>query len=372
MAEKDDTPETIKQTPFHKFHEAAGAKMAPFAGFMMPIQYTGITNEHLAVRNRVGMFDISHMGEIEVTGPDALKFIQKMTVNDASKLKPGDIQYSCLCYDDGGIVDDLLVYRLEDRYLLVVNAANTVKDANYLRDFLSGEVWILDITNEIGLLAIQGPKAKEVVSKMFDYDFDRMGYYHSDRLQLEGQPVLISRTGYTGEDGFEIYLPEKMADMVWNRAREAGRQFDMELVGLGARDTLRLEMKMALYGNDIDRTTNPIEAGLSWIVSFDKGDFIGRDALLKQKEEKPSRRLVCLELEGRAFPRHGYEVVSESRPVGKVTSGTFSPSLKKPIALAYVPRALAKPGRQVEVTIRDRQFPAVVVKPPFYKEGSHK
>ncbi|HDL04224.1 MAG: glycine cleavage system aminomethyltransferase GcvT [Candidatus Zixiibacteriota bacterium] len=361
-----------KKTPFYKYHIEAGAKMVPFAGYIMPIQYAGITKEHLAVRKNVGMFDISHMGEFDISGPDALAFIQKMTVNDASKLEVGQIQYSCMCYDDGGIVDDLLVYRLEDRFMLVVNAANLDKDFKWLESHLEGDVKLVNRSDDYGLLAIQGPVAQKVVEEMCDYDLESMPYYTSAGTNIAGHDVLFSRTGYTGEDGFELYITTHAADDVWAAAIEAGRKYNMQLIGLGARDSLRLEMKMALYGNDIDKTTNPIEAGLAWIVNFNKGDFIAREILEKEKKEKPKRRLICLELEGRAFPRHGYDLVSNGEVIGQVTSGTFSPSLQKPIAMGYLPLKLTRLGNQVDVKIRDKLYPATVVKPPFYKEATHR
>ena len=346
--------------------------MVPFAGYIMPIQYAGITEEHLAVRKNVGMFDISHMGEFDVVGPDALAFLQSMTVNDVSKLEVGQIQYSCMCYDNGGIVDDLLVYRLKDKYMLVVNASNLDKDFNWLKSHLKGNVKLINRSDDYGLLAIQGPNARKVVAQMCDYDLDSIPYYHSVVAKMAGHEVLFSRTGYTGEDGFEIYISPDAADDLWAAAMKAGAKYDMKLIGLGARDSLRLEMKMALYGNDIDQTTNPIEAGLAWIVKFDKGNYVARDILEKEKEAKPKRRLICLELEGRAFPRHGHELVADDKTVGNVTSGTFSPSLQKPIAMGYLPLGMTGLGSRVGVKIRDKVFPAVVVKPPFYKDASHK
>jgi aminomethyltransferase len=370
--EEAKEPADLEKTPFYKYHIEAGARMVPFAGYIMPVQYTGMTEEHMAVRKNVGMFDISHMGEFDVSGPGALEFIQRTTVNDASKLKVGEIQYTCMCYEDGGIVDDLLVYRLADRYMLVVNATNIAKDFEWLRLHLDGRAALENRSDYYGLLAIQGPKAQAVMEAISDYDFDSIAYYHAAVVKIGKHDVLLSRTGYTGEDGFEIYIPRDKANDVWKAAFDAGRKYDMKLIGLGARDSLRLEMKMALYGNDIDKTTTPIEAGLAWIVNLDKGDFIGRDVLVRQKNEKPSRRLICLESEGRAFPRRGYDIVSNGEVVGKVTSGTFSPALQKPIALGYIPRELTKIGNTVEIKIRDRLFPAVVVKPPFYKEGTHR
>ncbi len=372
MTSTTDTSSLIK-TPYYYFHVEAGAKMVPFAGFIMPIQYEGITAEHLAVRNNVGLFDLSHMGEFEVSGPQALEFLQKTTVNNVSKMEVGACQYNCMCLPDGGVVDDLLVYRLPTRYMLVVNASNIEKDYRWLHKQTSGfNVRLVDKSSETSLLAIQGPNAQKVLSQITDYDLDSIPYYHWALGEIAGVELLFSRTGYTGEDGFELYIAPEHAEKLWHAITKAGQKYDMKLIGLGARDSLRLEMKMALYGNDIDETTTPIEAGLGWIVDFEKGDFIGRSVLLKQKEDKPKRRLVCLELEGKAFPRHGYDIYSSNEVVGKVTSGTFSPSLQKPIALGYVPTKLSAIGSTVEVDTRGKRFPAVVVKPPIYKKASHK
>jgi len=365
-----DTQELIK-TPFHDFHIEAGAKMVPFAGFHMPVQYKGITAEHLAVRTNVGLFDLSHMGEFEVTGPGAQDFLQKTTTNNVAKLGVNDIQYSCMPTPDGGIVDDLLVYRLPDRYFLVVNAANIKKDFDWLQSQLFGDVTLRDRSADYGLLAIQGPNAQELLAQLTDYDLDSMKYYTAAFAPIAGVEILFSRTGYTGEDGFELYIPPEHAAALFRAIVDKGRPMGLELIGLGARDSLRLEMKMALYGNDIDETTSPIEAGLGWIVDFEK-DFIGKDIILRQKEEKPTRRLVCMELEGKAFPRHGYDIMDGDSAIGKVTSGTFSPSLNRPIALGYVPREKSKSGSIVEIAIRDKRFKATVVKPPFYKKASHK
>ncbi|RKX23110.1 MAG: glycine cleavage system aminomethyltransferase GcvT [Candidatus Zixiibacteriota bacterium] len=360
-----------KKTPFYQKHVDAGAKMVEFAGYMMPIQFKGITSEHLAVRENVGLFDLTHMGEFLVTGNDALDFMQKVTTNNVKALKVGDIQYSCMTKEDGGFVDDLLVYNRPEGYFLVVNASNLEKDYNWLQSHLFGDVTLTDNSDNIALLAIQGPNAIKVMAELTDYDLDNMRYYTSAKHRVGGEDVLFSRTGYTGEDGFEIYMSYDKAENLWKAVNDSGAKHGMEQIGLGARDSLRLEMKMALYGNDMDETINPIEAGLSWIVNLDK-EFIGKDVIAKVKAEKPSRRLVCLELEGRAFPRHGYNIYVDNEKVGHVTSGTFSPSLKKPIALGYVPRSHSKSGSLVEVEIRGKRFPATVVKPPFYKDASHK
>jgi len=361
----------IKRTPFSEYHIAAGAKMVAFAGYYMPVQYKGITEEHLAVRKNVGLFDLSHMGEFEVSGKDALAFLQKTTTNNVAAIKPGEIQYNCMTYPEGGIVDDLLVYCYEDHYLLVVNAANLQKDFDWLSSHIEGDVRLVNKSDGIGLLAVQGPNAQKLVQKLTDYDLEQIPYYHHVTTTLGGVELMFSRTGYTGEDGFELYIPNEHCPAIWQAVTKAGEEFGMEFIGLGARDTLRLEMKMALYGNDIDQTTTPIEAGLAWIVNLEK-DFVGKEIIAQQKAEKPSRRLVCLELKGKVIPRHGYEIFSDNEQIGKITSGTFSPSLQKPIALGYVPWKLSKSGSKVEVEIRKKRFPAVVVKPPFYKEASHR
>ena len=346
--------------------------MVDFAGFRMPVQYSGITKEHQAVRNNVGLFDLSHMGEFEVSGKNAVAFLQKTMTNSVEELdEPGKIQYSCMTLENGGIVDDLLVYRLKDKYMLVVNAANIKKDFDHLSQHTGDGVELVDRSLDFGLLAIQGPNAEIVMREITDYDLSNMKYYTSAVAPVAGVDILFSRTGYTGEDGFELYVPEEHAETLWKAVIAAGAKHGMELIGLGARDTLRLEMKMALYGNDIDETTTPIEAGLGFIVDLDK-DFIGKEAVAKQKEEKPERRLVCLELEGRAVPRKGHDIFTDGENTGRVTSGTFSPSLQKPIALGYVPRKCSKSGSTVEIEIRDKRHEATVVKPPFYKEGSHK
>ncbi|MEW6050748.1 MAG: glycine cleavage system aminomethyltransferase GcvT [Candidatus Zixiibacteriota bacterium] len=359
------------RTPFCDFHIAAGAKMVDFAGFYMPVQYKGITQEHLAVRNNVGLFDLSHMGEFEVTGTDALAFLQKTTTNNVAALEIGKIQYSCMPYPDGGIVDDLLIYRLQDRFFLVVNASNIKKDFEWLQSNLSGNVHLANRSDELGLLAIQGPNAQKVMAELTRHDLESMAYYTWAIDMVGGVELLFSRTGYTGEDGFELYIPNAQCARLWEAVTAAGKKYGMELIGLGARDSLRLEMKMALYGNDIDKTTTPVEAGLSWIVDFDK-EFIGKPVMVKQRDEKPKRRLVCLELEGKAFPRHGYDIVGDGKVVGKVTSGTFSPSLQKPIALGYVPLDKSRIGSIIDVAIRDKTYPATVVKPPFYKHATHR
>ncbi|MBD3169228.1 MAG: glycine cleavage system aminomethyltransferase GcvT [candidate division Zixibacteria bacterium] len=361
-----------KKTPFYNIHIDAGAKMVDFAGYKMPIQYKSITAEHLRVRETVGAFDLSHMGEFFVSGGKALDFLQMMTVNDVSALEEYQVQYTAMCYPDGGIVDDLLVYRLPDKYMLVVNAANIDKDFAWLEEHLIDNVTLHNASDDFGLIAIQGPDAQKVMEKMTDINLDDIQFYYSAEGDVAGHKMIFSRTGYTGEDGFELYIKPDICPELWEAAMKSGAEFDIEPIGLGARDSLRLEMKYALYGNDIDQTTNPIEAGLGWICKPEKGDFIGRDAVVRMKEEKPPRKLVCFELQERGIPRHGYKILNDEKEIGDVTSGIFSPSLQKGIGLGYVPRKLSKSGREIQIEIRNKPTPATIVKPPFYKDGTHR
>jgi aminomethyltransferase len=363
----------LKVTPFHEKHIAAGGKMVNFAGYDLPVLFRGIIPEHTRVRTTVGVFDVSHMGRVEVRGKDALSFINRVTTNDASKLAVNQVQYSVLCYPDGGIVDDLVVYRFADYYLLVVNGANNAKDTKWLQEHLSGDVVMKNITDEQAQLAIQGPKAEAVMQKICSIPLAPIDFYWAAHCEVAGVRAMVSRTGYTGEDGFEAYFRTSDATRVWDALFAAGKEFDIEPIGLGARDTLRMEMKMTLYGNDIDQTTNPIEAGLGWVVALDKLEgFIGSDVLRKVSEEKPVRRLVCLEMKDKSIARPHYPVRSAGRQVGLVTSGTMSPSLGKGIALGYVRRDVAKAGTELEVDVRGRSAAAVIVKPPFYKHGSRR
>ncbi|PJA27614.1 MAG: glycine cleavage system protein T [candidate division Zixibacteria bacterium CG_4_9_14_3_um_filter_46_8] len=361
-----------KLTPFYDIHLKASAKIVDFAGYKMPIQYRSIMAEHLCVRGSVGVFDLSHMGEFTVTGNNALEFLQRMTVNDVASLGIYQVQYTAMCYPDGGIVDDLLIYRLPDKYFLVVNAANIGTDFSWLEEHLIDGVTLNNISDDVGLLAIQGPDAQKVLAKLTVCDLDSIAFYHSAQSIVGGHKILFSRTGYTGEDGFELYVEPSICRPMWDKVFEAGQEFKIEPIGLGARDSLRLEMKYALYGNDIDQTTNPIEAGLGWICKVDKGDFIGRDAIARMKVESPKKRLVCFELNDRGIPRHGYNILHNGIIVGKVTSGAHSPSLEKGIGLGYVPSILSKIGSQIEIDIRGKITGAIVVKPPFYKSGSHR
>lgn len=357
-----------KRTPFYELHQAHGAKIIPFAGFEMPVQYpTGIVQEHTAVRTAVGIFDVSHMGEFEVRGRGALEFVSKVTTNDPAKLAPGRVQYSVLCYDNGGIVDDLLVYNLGTHYLLVVNASNLEKDFAWLKDHTSGDMELRNVSDEVALLAVQGPKSLETLQKICREDLSGLKYYHAMQGTVAGVPMTVSRTGYTGELGFELYFEanSSTARRVWEAVAEAGKPFGIIPVGLGARDTLRLEMGYCLYGNDIDQTTNPLEAGLGWVTKLDKGNFLGKKALLEVKARGLTRTLVGFTLADKALPRHGYAVGKDGKQVGHVTSGTFSPTLKTGIGMGYVPPELARAGSRFDVDIRGKSAEATVVPLPF-------
>lgn len=359
----------MKNTALTPIHEKLGAKMVPFAGFNMPVQYEGVNAEHLTVRNAVGVFDVSHMGEFLLEGKQALDLIQKVTSNDASKLFDGKVQYSCLPNDNGGIVDDLLVYRInEEKYMLVVNASNIDKDWNWIAKHNTFNVNMTNLSDETSLLAVQGPKAAEALQSLTEVDLSEMEYYTFKIGTFAGiNDVVISATGYTGSGGFEIYFKNNDAEKIWNAVFESGKEYGIKPIGLAARDTLRLEMGFCLYGNDINDTTSPIEAGLSWITKFTK-DFVNAEMLKKQKEEGVSKKLVAFKLDNRGVPRHGYEIVDEENNViGEVTSGTMSPSLKIGIGMGYVPKTYAKLGSKIGIKVRNKSLAATVVKLPFYK-----
>lgn len=372
MAQSHDSTPALKRTPLHDVHVALGAKMVPFAGYEMPVQYpTGVLGEHKAVRTSVGLFDVSHMGEFLVRGPQALDLVNHVTTNNASTLQEGQAQYSAIVNEEGTFLDDCLVYRLADQYLLVVNASNAERDLAHIRSHAGRfDAEVEDVSDATGLLALQGPLAQEVLARHTDAALGDIQYYHFVVGTVAGMDdVIISRTGYTGEDGFELYLPADAAVTVWNALTAGG---DVVPAGLGARDTLRLEMGMSLYGNDIDETINPYEANLGWIVKLAKGDFVGREALARIKEAGPRRRLVGFTFDERAIPRHGYPVFYQGEPSGVVGSGAMSPSLGIPIGMAYLPAGANAEGTQFEVEIRGKRVPARVVKPPFYKEASHR
>ena len=366
----DTAQDTLKNTALTGVHQQLNAKMVPFAGYLMPVQYEGINIEHDTVRNAVGVFDVSHMGEFILKGEGALDLIQRVTSNDASKLTPGKAQYSCLPNNTGGIVDDLIVYYLEDgHWMLVVNASNIEKDWNWIQQHNTGNVEMHNISDKTSLLAVQGPHATAVIQKLTSVDLAAIPYYSFMKGEVAGSKnVLISNTGYTGAGGFELYFENQYADIMWNALFEAGKEFGIKPAGLGCRDTLRLEMAFCLYGNDIDDTTSPLEAGLGWITKFTK-DFTNSTALKSQKEAGVSRKLVGFEMIDRGIPRHGYEIADAAgNIIGVVTSGTQSPSLQKAIGLGYVQKAHTAEGSDIYIKIRDKAIKASVVKTPFLKK----
>jgi len=368
--------ETLKRTPLYELHLKLGARMVPFGGWEMPVQYTGVIEEHRAVRQAAGLFDVSHMGEFEVSGPQALDLIQLVSTNNAAKLAVGDVQYSLMCYENGNVVDDILVYRLgEHRYWLVVNAGNTRKDWEWITTARERaglrNLELVNRSDEIALLALQGPKAAEILQPLAPGAVlsEMAPFTLKAGVTVAGVPTLVlSRTGYTGEDGFEIYVKSEDAAALWEALLEAGEEEGLLPCGLGARDTLRFEAKLPLYGHEISEQHNPLEAGLGFAVKLKKGvDFIGRDALAKQKEQGLTRKLVGIEMIDRGIPRQGYPVAVNGQTVGEVTTGSFSPTLEKNIGLAYVPVAYSAVGTEVEVIIRGRALKARVVETPFYR-----
>lgn len=361
----------MKKTALNEEHKRLGARMVPFGGWEMPVQYTGVKEEHLAVRKRAGLFDVSHMGEFTVTGPDALAFVQHVTCNDAAALAHKQVQYSAFTYPEGTIVDDLLVYRQGDNdFFLVVNAANIEKDFDWVTSQSNGfDVTLENVSDAWSQLAIQGPAGVDIMEALFGRIAADMTFYWFDYVTFEGKPCILSRTGYTGEDGFEVYCPNDVAVALWRKVMEAGKEHDLQPCGLACRDTLRLEAKMSLYGNDIDQTTTVLEAGLGWICKLDKGDFIGADVLRQQKEEGLERRIMGFEMVDRGIARHGYPVFldPEGEPVGSVTSGSYAPFLDKNIGMTYLPIESARVGTELYIGIRNKKVKAVVVKTPFYK-----
>lgn len=359
----------MKNTALSHVHEALGAKMVPFAGYNMPVQYEGVTAEHETVRKGVGVFDVSHMGEFFLKGENALALIQKISSNDASKLVPGKAQYSCMPNADGGIVDDLIIYMIaENEYMLVVNASNIEKDWNWISQHNDLKVEMENRSEEWSLLAIQGPKAAEAMQSLTSVDLSTIKFYTFEITDFAGIPnVVVSATGYTGSGGFEVYVKNEDVEQLWNNVFEAGKDWGIKPIGLAARDTLRLEMGYCLYGNDIDDTTSPLEAGLGWITKFTK-DFVNAEALKAQKEAGVTRKLVAFELTERGVPRHDYEIVdADGNNIGRVTSGTMSPSLGKGIGLGYVTKENSKVDSDIFIQVRKKQIPAKVVKLPFYK-----
>ena len=361
---------SLKRTPLYDAHVRAGARMVPFGGWEMPVQYRGILDEHRIVRSAVGLFDVSHMGEFEIEGPDALATLQALTTNDVAALEIGQVQYSLLCYPEGGVVDDLTLYRLgPDHYMMTVNASNIDKDWAWVTERSKAQErrarW-RNVSAETGLIAVQGPRAEALVGRLADQDVTRIAYYRFTRGKVAGAAAVLSRTGYTGEDGFELYLAAGDTPRVWAALLDAGQADGVAPIGLGARDTLRLEMRYALYGNDLDQTTNPLEAGLGWVVKPAKGEFIGRDAIEKVRAAGLARRLVGLEMADRSVARHGYPVLKDGARAGVVTSGSYGPSVDRSIAMAYVAAAHTAVGTEVQVEIRGQGRAARVVKTPFW------
>ncbi|MGP8247346.1 MAG: glycine cleavage system aminomethyltransferase GcvT [Bryobacteraceae bacterium] len=361
---------SLRATPLNFVHRALGAKMVDFGGWDMPVQYSGIIDEHNTVRSAVGVFDVSHMGEIEIRGPEALRLAEFVTTNQVARLKRGQAHYSGLLYDHGGFVDDILVHKVaDDHYFLCVNASNQEKDFDHIRQHNRFDAEVELASDRYTQLAIQGPKARATLQKLTAADLAAIKYYWFTDGEVAGTPARIAHTGYTGEDGFEIYIPPDESARIWNRILEAGAEFGIKPCGLGARNTLRLEAKMALYGHEIDASISPLEADLGWIVKFDKGEFMGREALVRQREKGVSRKLAGFEMRGRGIGRDGYEVWLDGAPAGWVTSGSPSPTLNKNIGLCYLPAARAVAGAGIQVLIRNQPVEAVTVETPFYKRA---
>jgi aminomethyltransferase len=378
--EKPDTDEAtgrpLRETALRSRHEALGARLIPFAGWLMPVQYSGVIDEHRTVRSAAGLFDLGHMGQVRVTGTDALPYLQLVTTNDASVLEPGDAQYSLLPNEHGGVIDDIIVYRLPDEpgYLVVINAANHAKDVAWMQQQRSArpelEVDVEDVSDSLGMIAIQGPATPEIVAGLTETDLSGLEPFHNRRATVAGLPVLVARTGYTGEDGFEFYVPQEQTAALWDALLAAGAARGLKPIGLGARDTLRLEARMPLYGNELADDISPIEAGLGWAVKLDKGSFIGREAIAAVKESGPARRTVGFQLLERAgSARHGYPVERGGRRVGVVTSGAHSPTLGAEVGLALVDADVAGVGKPLEIVIRGRPVRAEQVKLPFYRRA---
>jgi len=360
----------LLKTPLNSVHRALGAKMVDFGGWDMPVQYSGIIDEHNAVRNSVGVFDVSHMGEIEIHGPEAARLTDFVTTNNVRKLKHGQAHYSGLLYEHGGFVDDILVHKVEDdHYFLCVNASNQDKDFEHIRSHNPFNAQVDFASGRYAQIAVQGPNARATLQKLTPVDLAAIKYYWFTDGVVGGIPARIAHTGYTGEDGYEVYVTPGEAVNIWGQIVEAGAEFGIKPCGLGARNTLRLEAKMALYGHEIDASISPLEADLGWIVKLDKGDFMGRDTLVKQKESGLKRKLVGFEMRGRGIGRDGYEVYLDGAPAGWVTSGGPSPTLCKNIGLCYLPLEQAVPGRKIQVTIRNQPVDAVTVETPFYKRA---
>jgi len=362
----------MERTSLYQKHIHLGAKMVSFSGFEMPLQYSGIINEHLTVRTKVGCFDLSHMGEFKFYGSGVEVFLQRMLINDVSKISPGQAQYTAMCFENGGIVDDCVLYRMGNEFLMVVNASNIKKDFNWLSDYLSHDAQMMDVSDEISLIAVQGPESKNLLKKVIDHPdaLETLAFYHHTTIKSEEIEFLCTRTGYTGELGYELYVKNEDVELLWDRLFLTGSQYGMKPIGLGARDTLRMEMKYCLYGNDIDETTNPLESGLGWITKLDKKNFIGQEAIQQNKKNGLTRKLVGFEMKERSIPRNGYNILVNGNVTGTVTSGCYSPSLGKGIGLGYVKLEHASIGPGIDVDIRGKLVPAEVVETPFWKNGT--
>ena len=358
-----------KKTPLYNRHIELSGTMVNFGGFLLPTQYIGIRQEHENVRKKAGLFDVSHMGEFIISGSGSENFLQRVTINDIKALCPGQAQYSAMCYEDGGIIDDLIIYKQKDKYMLVVNAANLEKDYNWLESHKSNDVKIEDKSNEIGLLALQGPVSRNILQPLTDTDLSNIKFYNFVEGRVNNIKCIISRTGYTGELGFELYANSQNIIDLWDSIMNVGESKGLEPAGLGCRDTLRMEMKYVLYGNDIDETTNPLEAGLGWITRLNKNDFLGRKALLSAKR-KLKRKLVCIKMKERAIPRKGCPILINDKLIGEITSGTMSPTIGEGIGIGYVNLDYSKSGIEFDIDIRGKLKSAVVIKPPFYHSGS--
>lgn len=360
----------LKKTPLYEKHVEQNGKIIDFGGWALPVEYSGIISEHEAVRNKAGLFDVSHMGEVNVIGEDAEKYIQSVVTNDISVLDDYQIAYTTMCYPNGSVVDDLLVYKFNSKkYLLVINASNTEKDFEWFKSHLQGDVTVENVSDTYAQLAIQGPNAEKILQKLTDENLSQIQFYHfAENVNIGDLSTLVSRTGYTGEDGFEIYLSSNDGAKLWDMLLECGKEDGLTLAGLGARDTLRFEACLPLYGQEIDKDITPLEAGLGFCVKLSKDDFIGKEALAKQKSEGLKRKLIAFEMVERGIPRSHYEIFSSDKKIGYVTTGSFSPTLKKNIGLALVDSIYAKESTEIEVVIRNKSIKAVVVKKPFYSK----
>ena len=358
-----------KKTPLYEEHKKNDGSIIEFAGYSLPISYSSINQEHNTVREKVGVFDVSHMGEFIISGSDSLNFLQKVTTNDLRKIRFGQAQYSLMCNEKGGIIDDLIIYKKRNDYLLVVNASNREKNLKWLKKHQNSNVLIKDISDSIGLLAVQGPNSRKILNQFFDIDINKLSFYHFQYGSIKGFNAMISRTGYTGELGYEIFVKSKNLIELWKTILSTGEEFGIAPVGLGCRDTLRMEMRYHLYGLDIDEKINPIEAGLSWVTKFNKGFFIGRDKLLKLNKNF-QKKLVCIEMAEKAIPRTGNSIIFNDKIVGKVTSGTMSPSLKKGICIGYIESMYYQKKGKIFIDIRGKKKEGCIVDSPFYKNGS--